>query len=105
MGWITLGAALAGEILRGDLDVWTVSAIAGEHITVQINETADTGSFTPWIRLWAPSGASLGSNWGASAAAISSGVAPATGTYLVLVASNNGGFDGTGTYQLTVTKP
>jgi hypothetical protein len=31
------------------------------------------------------------------------GVAPVTGTYLVLVASGDISFDGAGTYELTVT--
>ena len=37
-------------------------------------------------------------------AAIDGVVAPVTGTYLVLVASFDSGFDGTGTYRLTMTK-
>ncbi len=49
-----------GEILQGDLDVWTFTATAGERIAVHIGEITDTDDFRPWIRLWAPNGATLG---------------------------------------------
>ena len=101
-GALTNGAASAGEIVRGDLDVWTISVAAGQKISVQISETSDTADFRPWIRLWAPNGGILGSNSGLASASIGPVVAPATGTYLVLVSSFDSGFDGTGTYSLTV---
>src|SRR5207244_147114 len=93
----------SGEILQGDLDVWTFEATAGQRISVHVGEITQTDDFQPWIRLWAPNGASLGDTWGTDAAVIDDVVAPATGTYLVLVASADSGFDGTGTYRLTMT--
>jgi hypothetical protein len=93
----------AGEILQGDVDAWTITAVAGQHITVNAVQTAETDDFQPWIRLWSPTGGTLGDTWNATAATINSVVAPATGTYLVLVASADSGLDGTGTYSLTVT--
>jgi len=100
-GPLTNGAAHTGEIVQGDLDVWTISAAVGQKISVQINETSETDDFRPWIRLWAPNGTILGSASGLTAAQILSVTAPATGTYLVLVGSFDSGFDGTGTYSLT----
>jgi len=104
-GPVTLGAIQSGAIVQGDLDVWTVTATAGQRITVQISQTSETDDFRPWIRLWAPNGAVLGNVSGLDAATINSVLAPVSGTYLILVASFDSGFDGTGTYNLTVTIP
>ena len=106
-GAITSGATRAGEIIQGDLDVWTFTATAGQRIRLQINETTDTDDFRPWIRVWAPNGATLGSASGVSTAQIGGTagvVAPVSGTYLFLVGSFDSGFDGTGTYQLTLNR-
>jgi hypothetical protein len=102
-GPLTNGAMHTGEILQGDVDVWTFTANAGDRIAVHIGETTDTDDFRPWIRLWAPDGASRGDTWDTDAAVIDDAVALVTGTYLVLVASADSGFDGTGTYRLTMT--
>jgi hypothetical protein len=101
-GPLTNGATHAGQITQGDLDVWTISAVAGQRISVTIDETSETDDFRPWIRLWAPNGASLGSSSGLTSAQFGPINAPVTGTYLILVGSFDSGFDGTGTYSLTV---
>jgi trimeric autotransporter adhesin len=103
-GPLTNGALHAGEIVQGDLDVWTFVATAGQRIAVHIGEVTDTDDFRPWIRVWAPNGATLGAAFGTDATALSDLIAPVTGNYLVLVASADSGFDGTGTYRLTMTK-
>jgi hypothetical protein len=100
-GPLSSGVAQTGEIVQGDLDVFTISVVAGQHISVQISETAETDDFRPWIRLWTPTGGTLGSASGLTGAQIASVVAPATGTYLILVSSFDSGFDGTGSYSLT----
>src|SRR5438094_8987950 len=92
-----------GEILKGDVDVWTFTATAGDRIAVHIGEIVDAGDFSPWIRLWSPTGTSLGDTWNVGAAVIDDVVAPVTGTYLVLVASADVGHDGTRTYRVTMT--
>jgi deoxycytidine triphosphate deaminase len=102
-GAIANGVAQAGEILQGDLDVWTITVPAGDRITVNIGETTDTDDFRPWIRLWAPNGAQIGEFSGLVSAQILNAVAPVGGTYLILVGSFDAGFDGEGTYLLTVT--
>jgi hypothetical protein len=84
--------------------VWTLNTTAGQRIRVQINELTETDDFRPWIRIWAPNGATLGSASGLTTAQLGGTtgiIAPVTGTYLVLVSSFDAGFDGTGTYQLT----
>jgi hypothetical protein len=102
-GALTNGGTHNGEIIRGDVDVWTINATAGQTITVNINEVVDNDDYRPWIRLWAPNGASLGDVAGVTSAQINGAVAPATGTYLVLVGTFDSGFDATGTYSLVVT--
>ena len=103
-GPLTNGGIHTGEILQGDLDVWTFTATAGQRIAVHIGEITDTDDFRPWIRVWAPNGATLGSASGLDAAEIVTSSRPVTGTYLVLVASFDSGFDGTGTYRLNMAK-
>ena len=103
-GPLTNGGIHTGETLQGDLDVWTFTANVGERIAVHIGEITDTDDFRPWIRVWAPNGATLGSAFGLAAAEIGDIVAPVTGTYLVLVGSFDSGFDGTGTYRLNMAK-
>jgi hypothetical protein len=98
------GGVATGAITVGDVDVYTISAVAGERITVSIAETSDTADFRPWIRLWAPNGAVLGDTAGLASATINGAVAPVSGTYLILVGSYDSFFDGTGTYQLSVTR-
>ena len=104
-GPLTNGAMHTGTMERGDLDVWTFTATAGDRIGVHIGEITDTNTaFGPWIRLWSPTGATLGDVWGTAATEIDDVVAPVTGTYLVLVGSYNGTYArGTGTYRLTMT--
>jgi hypothetical protein len=99
---VTIGATHSGEIVNGDVDVWTVTLSAGDHITINVAETTDPLDFRPWIRLWAPNGATLGDTAGVSSAQINDAVAPVSGTYLILIGTFDSGFDGTGTYNLVV---
>ena len=103
-GTLTNGRLHSGSIDGpGEVDTWTFTANAGDRIAVHIGEIVDNNDFRPWIRLQAPGGAALGSSSGLAAAEIGDVVAPATGTYTVLVASFDSGFNGTGTYRLTMT--
>ena len=103
-GPLTNGAIHEGQILQGDVDVWTFTATAGERISVHLGEITDTDDFRPWLRLWAPNGASLQDIAGVSATVVDDAIAPVTGTYLVQVASFDSGVDGEGTYRMTLTK-
>jgi hypothetical protein len=102
-GPVSSGAPVAGDIVLGDVDVYSIDVAAGDHISINATETADLNDFRPWIRLWSPAGVFLAHAEGLSGASVSDVTAPASGTYLILVASADLGFDGTGSYQLTVT--
>ena len=67
-GPLTTGATHTGEIIKGDLDVWTFTATVGDRIGIHIGEITDNDDFRPWIWLWAPNGAILGSTSGVDAA-------------------------------------
>ena len=72
----TNGAMHTGEILKGDLDVWTFTATAGERIAVHIGEIVDNGDFRRGFGCGRPTGGTLGDTWNVSAAAIDDAVAP-----------------------------
>lgn len=103
-----IGAQGSTPILhRGDLDVWTFMAAQNAALTVNIQEIlpgeVDPG-FRPWIRLYSPTGASIGSSAGPLTAAINLN-APASGLYTVVVADQPfGSAEGyaVGDYVLTV---
>jgi hypothetical protein len=94
------GVEHTGAITTGDIDVWTFEARTGDRIGAQTEEATDDGQFLPWIRIWAPDGSSVGSDFGNAAAGVEA-VAPADGTYQVLVSSGDAGRAGAGTYRLT----
>jgi hypothetical protein len=104
-GALTSGVSQAGEIVQGDVDVWTINAIAGQSITVVATQTSETDDFRPWVRVYAPNGSVLASTSGLTAATAAIASAPVSGTYLILVASFDSGFDGTGTYSVVATVP
>jgi len=58
-GALVNGTKHQGTIDRGDLDLWTITANAGDRITVQIAELTGGAGFTPMIELFAPDGARL----------------------------------------------
>src|SRR5262249_4792437 len=91
-----------GRIDRGDVDIWTFDAAAGDRIALNVGQLTDENDFRPWLRLWAPNGAVLGDTAGVNAAVINGAVAPVAGTYYVLIGSYDSFFDGTGTYRLTM---
>ena len=103
-GPLPLSSPQAGTITTGDLDVWTFTANAGEKYTVQINEVTAMNGFQPWIRVWTPAGGTLGSASGLTTASLTNFTVPVSGTYLVLVGSFDSGYDGEGTYNLTLTR-
>ena len=104
-GPLSNGGVHNGTILLGDLDAWTFSAVAGQSITASIAETGVNTPFIPWIRIYGPSGTLVagGNNWGDVSASVHV-IAPASGTYTVLVSTADSGNDATGTYQLSVIR-
>ena len=112
-GTMTNGDNHTGHIDLGDVDVWTFAANQNDAIAVSIGEIPvgpsdpDPG-FYPWIRLYNPLGAPVQARNGGDVAQIGTGIltAPITGTYTVVVGTNNSNiyFDGTGDYILTLAK-
>jgi hypothetical protein len=75
---------------RADIDPWTFTAAQNDAIIVTIGEVLDSEidpDFRPWIRLYGPNGALLGSDSGQWAATLSV-TAPLSGTYTVVVADS-----------------
>jgi hypothetical protein len=101
-GPMSNGAMHTGTLEIGDLDVWTFAAVAGEAIVVRMGETT-SGSLTPWLRLYGPTGVALGSSQSAAGAEVAV-TAGATGTYLVVAADTSSNFAGSGGYRLTLAK-
>lgn len=99
---MTNGANYSGVITLGDLDVWTFTANAGDLLNAAIGEVEPTVGFSPWIRLFGPDGALLWSTTHPVADQVHDIVAPASGTYSLLVASYADQAAGTGGYTLTV---
>src|SRR3989442_9388800 len=105
-GPMTDGVNHAGAIYLGDLDMWSFTATQGQVITLSISEAAPVSAgFQPWIRLVSPTAALVGNSFGAAAAQIAVTV-PTTGTYPVIVGTNDGfgRNNDTGSYLLTLTR-
>jgi hypothetical protein len=98
-GGLAVGAN-AGVIVPGDLDQWTLQATAGQTITLSVGETGATNNFAPALRLRAPNGSQVISDWGAAAAQVQH-VAQQTGSYTVIISSNDSSNFGSGAYVLT----
>jgi hypothetical protein len=100
-GSLTGGTNPVGTITVGDIDLWTFTECTGETISLRVDKLVDsTGNFTPWLRLYGPNGAQLGSVSGLTTAQLNL-VSPTNGTFLVLISDGNGSLSGAGTYQLT----
>ena len=100
-GPLTNGYAHPGTIAIGDLDLWTVSANAGDHIAIQIVELSGGAGYTPMLELFAPDGTRLGVDSGGAVARVDVR-AEVTGTYSVLVSDATRA--GTGTYELRLAQ-
>jgi hypothetical protein len=103
-GTLTNGTLNVGTISVGDLDAWSFSATNGDSVVVRIGQLSAAGNFNPWLRLYGPDGALVGS--GAIAGGVDQEVeltATNSGTFTVLVSDGNyGGYEGTGSYALSL---
>ena len=102
-GPMTNGLTHTGTVLTGDLDLWTLTANSGDSLVVRIGEITDTNTFTPYVRLYSPSGVLLGASLNSVAAEVSTR-ATNSGTFLVVVGDGNGILSGSGDYRLTLGK-
>ena len=102
-GPLTNGQRHTGAISVGELDVWTVTANAGDAIVARIGEATAGSALTPQLRLYSPSGTLLDSGYGVSATEVSA-TAPSSGEYLVVVGDYSTGYLGNGAYALTLAR-
>jgi hypothetical protein len=93
-----------------EVDTYTVTVNAGDHVLLSVGELLDdNGNFGPWMRVFEP-GADLGGTPAFSGRGIQSGldaadvvfVAPAAGTYTILISDINTSSvgDDTGNYRI-----
>jgi hypothetical protein len=100
-GPLTNGAAHEGELLRGDLDLWSVEAQAGDTLVVR----AGTTGFNPRLRLYGPDGTELAAAAGpytTSRDATFTARVTAPGVYSVLLMAEQA--DSLGTYTLHLAR-
>ena len=102
-GPMTNGVMHTGTVSTGDLDLWTFTANSGDSLVVRMGEITDTNTFTPYVRLYGPSGVLLGASLNSVAAEVSAR-ATNSGTFLVVVGDGNGNLSGSGDYRLTLGK-
>src|SRR5947199_97721 len=96
-----------GLPILGDLDQWSFTATQGDYIALSMGEVAPVSAgFRPWIRLVSPTGVLLTSEAARVGAERVATNAPTTGTYTVIVGTNDdfGGNEDTGSYLLTLAK-
>src|SRR5262249_24050869 len=67
-GVMVNGTLYTGTIDVGDLDVWTVSANAGDAIIVRMGEGMAGSVLIPYLRIYSPAGALVDSSLGVAAA-------------------------------------
>jgi hypothetical protein len=99
-GPMTNGIVYLGTIDVGDIDPWTINAIAGESIIVRMGEVTSS-SLTPVLRIYGPDGALLDFSYGAAAAEVTVR-ATNSGTFLVVAGDYSNGWAGSGNYRLTL---
>ena len=103
-GSLTNGQAYTGRIARaGQTDTWTFTATQGDYVALGLGEGTAAADFAPWIRLYGPTGEVLGNNWNAAATGLGRNL-PSTGTYSVVIGTNDSGNDATGDYRLSFIK-
>ncbi len=102
-GGLINGSMRTEQITLGDLDTYTFFANAGETVTLTAAKTS--GTLSPYIRLYSPSGAGITSSVDTSAASISHSIT-VSGTYTVLVSDNsiNRAPTGIGGYEVRLAR-
>lgn len=93
-GVLTNGIANSGVISLGDLDLWSFNANVGDSLVIR----AGTTNFTPWLRIYGPTGALVEED-SPTSTLVRDGVivfqAPATGNYLVVLTAKFANTSGT----------
>jgi hypothetical protein len=95
-GPLNSGVNPEGVINIGDLNVYTFTICKGEFISLSLNRLVNNGGFDPWLRLYGPTGALLGSVANATSAQINL-TATNSGTFTIIISDGSGTLSGTGT--------
>jgi hypothetical protein len=103
-GPMTNGVMHTGAIDVGDLDVWSFTAQAGEALVVRAGIITGSGNLWPWVRLYGPDGASLGSDAGGSTVDEVAVRATNSGTFTVVISDGSTYLGDSGDYRLTLAK-
>jgi trimeric autotransporter adhesin len=99
-GALNGAGSYAGTLDVGELDVYYFTACVGDSLLLQMDESVNGSSLTPWLRLYGRDGALIRSAFGAATAQISVQATNA-GVFILVAADGTSGFSGSGTYQLT----
>jgi hypothetical protein len=100
-GPLTNGWKHTGALEAGDLDVWGFAANAGDSIVLRMGAT----NFNPWIRLFGPNGALVGSAASGNGGFVDPDLsvkATNTGVFTVVAARDT--ISGSGNYTLTLAQ-
>lgn len=100
-GALVNGTLNSASLVLGDLDLWSFNANQGDRFTVRVGSPA----FTPWIRVYGPSGALVGETTSGNLFTRDGWVAvqaAATGKYTVVVGATGQGQSGD--YSLTLAQ-
>jgi hypothetical protein len=103
-GGLTNGLATTGSISQGDLNVWTITANAGETLIARMGELVASSSLTPYLRLYGPDGVLITQYGASSTAAEVATRATNSGTFTLVAGDNTPSFSGNGTYRLKLVK-
>ena len=98
-----IGGGYVTAIVRGDVAAVRAATEAGAAAAAKVGEVVSGSSLLPWLRLYGPNGALLGSSFSGFAAEVAVAATNA-GTFLVVVGDGNAGFTGSGTYRLTLAR-
>jgi hypothetical protein len=103
-GSMTNGVMHTGTVDIGDMDVWKLTARAGDTIAVRMGEMVPNSTLQPYLLLFGPDGTLLDA-YGASG--VASGVsfrATNSGTFMVIATDNAAFITGSGTYRVELAK-
>jgi YD repeat-containing protein len=101
-GLLTVGTAATGTIDLGDVDSFTFNASAGAKFQLVATDVLTT-AFLPALVVYGPTGASVVTGSGASAASVTFTAATA-GTYTAVVYDASSGYASNGDYSLLLTQ-
>jgi hypothetical protein len=91
-----------GTLEVGDLDAWTLTANAGDHLILTMEEFVRGSALSPFFRIYRPDGVLFASGSSASLVTLAPPPVVVAGTYLVVAGDLSGGLGGSGTYRIYV---